>query len=149
MSEKEKKFSFKWLDKLKNIKHIEIYLTLIFIIIILLIYFGNFSSSKKTTHTENNNELSVVTYIDKLEKELTDMLVSINGVNDIKVMISLDLKELQVENSQIKINDFPDIKGVVITGKGLNNTATKLKVLQVAETLLDITKGKIQILSSD
>ena len=50
MSDNEKKIKFKWFEKLKNVKHIEIYVAVIFIVIILLIYF---SSTKTKPHYPN------------------------------------------------------------------------------------------------
>jgi len=38
---------------------------------------------------------------------------------------------------------------VVVIAKGVNNTATKLKVLHAIEAVLDISNGSIEILSSE
>ena len=151
MSEKERKLTFKWLDKLKKIKHIEIYITIIFVVILLLIYFSN-SSNGKSNNRQNtiiNNELSITAYVDSLEQNLAESLSNIGGVSDVKVMITLDMKQAQVSDSNIVLNAFPDIKGVLVTAKGVGNTATKLKVLHAIEAVISVSNGNVEILSSD
>lgn len=147
MSDKEKK-SNKLLDKLKNIKHIEIYIAIIFIVVLLLIYL---SSNKSTTKSakENTNELSVTTYVENLESNLEDILSNIAGISNVKVMITLNLQDLEVENSQINLTSFPEIKGLIITAKGVNDTSKKLKVLHAVQAVIDVKNGNIEILSSE
>ena len=147
MSEKEKP-KLKWLEKLKRIKHIEVYIAIIFIVILLLIYLSNFAPKEKSSQIDTN-ELSVITYIDKLENNLEDILSNIDGVTDVKVLITLDMKSALVENSNINLSEFPEIKGVIVTAKGVNNTSTKLKVLHAIEAVIEIKNDNIQILSSD
>jgi len=145
MSEiKEKKAGFKWLEKLKKIKHIEIYIAIAFLIIILLIYLSNF-----TKKTKSNDDMTVTSYVEQLENNLEDILSNVGGVSNVKVMITLDMASANIENSNISLPNFPEIKGVLITAKGVNNTATKLKVLHAVEAVMDIKNGNIEILSSD
>ena len=148
MSEKEKKPTIRWLEKLKNIKHIEIYVAIIFIVILLLIYFSNYKS-KKVVNTSTSNEMTVTAYIDDLEENLQEILSNIAGVSDVKVMITLNLNEHEVVDSKINMTKFPQIKGVVVTAKGVNNTTNKMKVLHAIEAVIDVTNGNIEILSSE
>ena len=148
MSDKEKRFNFKWLDKLKKIKHIEIYVAIIFVVILLLIYFSSFKKDNNTSSTINN-ELTITAYIDDLERSLEESLSQIGGVEDVKVMITLNMSQAEVSESNILLNKFPAINGVLVTAKGVGNTVTKLKVLHAIEAVLDVTNGNIQILSSD
>lgn len=146
MSEKPK--TIRWLEKLKNVKHIEIYVGIIFVVIILLI----FMSTKKTTKTTSKittNDMSVSAYINSLERDLEDSLSNIAGVSDVKVLITLDLSKLTVKDEEIIMTTFPDIKGVLITAKGVNITNNKLKVLHAIEAVMDITNSNIEILSSE
>lgn len=145
----EKK-GFKWLEKLKKVKHIEIYLAIIFVVIILLIYMSNFGSkSGKTTSNNTTGELTISSYVKEMETNLEEIISNIGGVSNVKVMITLDMGKAEVSDSKITLNSFPPIKGVIITAKGVGNTATKLKVLQAVEAVIDITSGNIEILSSD
>ena len=150
MNEKEKKFGFKWLKKIKNIKHIEIYIAVIFVVVVLLIYMSSTKTKTNSkTITQEENELTVTAYVDKLEHNLADILTNIGGVSNVKVMITLNMNQAEVNESKINLSKFPDVKGIVVTGKGLSNTATKLKVLHAIEAVIDITSGNIEILSSD
>ena len=145
MSDKEKK-GFGWLEKLKKVKHIEIYVAILFVVVLLLMYFSNFS--KSNTNKTTSNDLSVTSYINDLEENLEEILTNIGGVKNVKVMITLNMDQAEVVNSQINLNHFPDIKGVIVTAEGVENTATKLKVLHAIQAVLNITNGNIEILSS-
>ena len=150
MSDKETKSTFKWFEKLKKVKHIEIYIAIIFVVILLLIYFSNFSNKgKENTSTTINNELTITAYIDNLEQSLEESLSNIGGVSDVKVMITLNMNQAEVTDSTILLSKFPEIKGVLVTAKGVSNTSTKLKVLHAIEAVIDVTNGNIEILSSD
>lgn len=148
MSEKEKKPTIRWLEKLKNIKHIEIYVAIIFIVVILLIYLANFNSKDKPKTTKTNDS-SVTAYIENMETNLEEILSNIAGVSDVKVMISINLNSIEVVDSKVTLTKFPEIKGVLVTAKGVNNTTNKLKVLHAVEAVIDVTNGNIEILSSE
>ncbi len=145
MSEKK---SSKWFSKLKNVKHIEIYIIIIFFVIIMLIYLSN-GKTKETSKTVSTENMSVTAYIENIEKNLEESLSSIAGISDVKVMITLDLDGLEVVDSKINLTSFPEIKGVLVTAKGVNNTTNKMKVLHAVESVVDIKSGNIQILSSE
>lgn len=147
MSEKEKKPTIRWLEKLKNIKHIEIYVAIIFVVILLLIYLS--SNKTKDISKATANDSSVTSYISTIERDLENSLSNIAGISEVKVMITLSLDDLQVENSNISMTKFPAIKGVLITAKGVNNTTNKMKVLHAVQAVIDVTNGNIEILSSE
>lgn len=150
MGSEEKKTKFKWLGKLKNIKHIEIYITIIFIVILLLIFSSNFSGGgTKSSNSNKTNEITVTEYVNDLENNLEKILTNIEGVTNVKVMITLDMGQAEVVDSKINLSTFPEIKGVLITAKGVNNTTTKMKVLHAVQAVIDITNGNIEILSSN
>ena len=148
MSEKEKKPTIKWLEKLKNIKHIEIYVIVIFVVVLLLIYLST-TKSKDKTNLAYTNDSSVTAYIDKMERDLEDSLSNIAGISNVKVMITLNLTQFEVQNEKINITEFPEIKGVLVTAKGVNNTTNKMKVLHAIQAVIDVTNGNIEILSSE
>lgn len=95
------------------------------------------------------NDSSVAAYIDKIERNLEESLSNIAGVSNVNVMITLNLSQLEVENSQISMTKFPEIKGVLVTAKGVNNTTNKMKVLHAIQAVIDVTNGNIEILSSE
>lgn len=151
MSDSEKKVKFKWLEKLKNVKHIEIYIAIIFVVLLVLIYFSSTQSSgtKPKVKSNANSTLTITEYVDDLESNLEDILSNIGGVSNVKVMITLDMKQVSISDSKINLDTFPPVKGVIVTAKGLNDTAKRLKVLRAVEAVIDITNGNIEILSSE
>ncbi|MFQ6752666.1 MAG: hypothetical protein ACLRFL_03790 [Clostridia bacterium] len=148
MSDKEKRASPKWLEKLKKVKHIEIYVAIIFVIILLLIYLSNFQTKTKADNS-TISEMNVTTYIDKLESDLEGILSNIGGVSDVRVLITLDMGQAEVVESKINLTKFPSIKGVLVTAKGIKDTSKKLKLLHAIESIIDLSSGNIEILSSD
>lgn len=151
MSDSEKKVKFKWLEKLKNVKHIEIYIAIIFVVLLVLIYFSSTQSSGTKSKVKSNasSTLTITEYVDNLESNLEDILSNIGGVSNVKVMITLDMKQVSISDSKINLETFPPVKGVIVTAKGLNDTAKRLKVLHAVEAVIDITNGNIEILSSE
>ncbi len=149
MNEKSSKFS--WWDKLKKIKHIEIYIAIIFIVILLLIYLSNFSSNKSSSGTKTTtvNELSITGYVQSLEDNLQDILSNIGGVSNVKVMITLDMSTSTITDQQLTLTVMPPIKGVLVTANGVEDVGVKVKVLHAIEAVLDVKNGNVQILSSN
>lgn len=145
MSEKETKP--KWWDKLKKVKHIEVYIAVIFIVILLLIYLSNFSG--KTSKSTIDKQQTISTYVNDLETNLESVLSNIGGVSGVKVMITLDMTNVTVTDEKLTIEKMPPIKGVLVTAKGVNNTQNRLKVLHAIEAVIDVTNGNIEILSSE
>lgn len=90
-----------------------------------------------------------MSYVDNLETNLEAIINKIGGVSEAKVLISLDMNTAKVTDSKIDLNYFPDVKGVIVTAKGLSNTTSKMKVLHAIEAVIDVSNGNIQILSSD
>lgn len=121
----EKKQS-KWFEnlkifqKLKNIKHIEIIIAIIFAVIILLIYLSstNFTSTSKSSSTN-------------LEARLETILSDIDGAGNVSVLI----------------NDSNDqIDGVIVVASGADNVYVKMNILKAVETVLKIPTAQIEIL---
>ena len=87
MSDKKNIFSSKFFQKLKGIKHIEIIIAVILISALLLIYFSNFTS--KTSSSTTTNSTSLANYYGELEGKLEKILKEIQGVGNVKVMITV------------------------------------------------------------
>lgn len=90
MSEKNKIFSkIPFIQKLKNIKHIEIYVAVVFVLIVIAVYFsGNVSTS--TNINSMNGSSSTFEYADYMEKKLSKLLSEVNGAGKVSVMLSLE-----------------------------------------------------------
>lgn len=92
------KTKFKTLyEKLKKIKHIEIYLAVGLALLVCCIYFISISPSKKT---ENNTKTQIDNistdfetsgeYIDYLENKLESVITRVKGVGDVEVILTLE-----------------------------------------------------------
>ena len=149
MSDGEKKSGFKWLDKLKKVKHIEVYIAIIFIVVLLIIYLSNVKHTNNKSNSTTSNELTVTSYVEQLEDNLEEILSNIKGVSNVKVMITLDTSQFSVTNSLLDLSSFPEILGIVVTASGVKDTGTKLKVLHAIEAVMEVKNGSIEILSSD
>ena len=143
MGEGGSKFNFSFLEKLKKIKHIEIYVLIAFVAIIGLIFF----STKKQTTIEKQTTIS--SYVSNMENRLSKILSKIDGVSDVNVMIALSTDEIEVSGAEMKSDTFPSIQGIIITAKGVNDTNARMKVLHAVETVFDINSHNIQIFSSN
>lgn len=148
------KAKIKWLEKLKNIKHIEIYITIIFAIILILIFLSSTGSNKKATSysqskTSYTQDTTISSYTNDIENKLENILSQIEGASNVNVMITLDMEGTVIENNNIQTSTFPKVKGVVIVAKGVDNTLVKMNILKAVQAVIDISSGRIEILSSN
>lgn len=83
-------------DRLKKIKHIEIYIALVFAIIVIAIYFLGIRSPSKKDSTPDNPTQSEVTlstsqeYVGYLENKLTNVLSKIKDAGEVNVIVTLE-----------------------------------------------------------
>ena len=135
-------------DKLKKIKHIEIYLTAIFAIIIVMIYLSSLSSSNHDNtgqvsidYSQSQNQTQE--YVENLENKLVNVLSKVKGAGDVNVVITLEkgFEYLYVTEEQVRTNAdgsqvrtqtvvmvdgepmieqeiLPVIKGILVTASG-------------------------------
>ena len=87
-----KKSKFNILEKIKNIKHIEIIVVVIFCAVLLLIYSTSFSNKK--TENVTISTLTTEEYADYLENKLTSVLGHIQGAGKVNVMIKDATKKI-------------------------------------------------------
>ncbi len=85
MDTKQKKITI-W-ERLKNIKHFEIIIVVVFCAILLLIYSSTFSSTKSEKNTLT--ALTTEEYAEYLENKLSNVLSQINGAGNVSVMVTL------------------------------------------------------------
>ncbi|MBQ8522684.1 MAG: hypothetical protein IJ458_03380 [Clostridia bacterium] len=153
MSEKTPKSKFKWVEKLKSIKHIEIYITIIFAIILILIFFSSTGSNKSSvsniTSKTTTQDTTITTYVSDMEQRLEQILSQVQGASNVKVMLTLDMTNTTIKDNVIEVADFPEVKGVVIVAKGVENTGVKMNILKAVQAVIDISSGRIEILSSN
>ena len=154
MSNQTQRSKFKWLEKLKSIKHIEIYITIIFAIILILIFFSSSSTNKSNTYSNSKSNVvtqdtTITTYIDNMENKLEQILSQVEGASNVNVMITLDMTNTVVKDNVIQVADFPNIKGIVIVAKGVESTQVKMNILKAVQAVIDVSSGRIEILKSN
>ena len=92
MSEKQSKSSIwdrvTFLQKLKNVKHIELIVIAIFIVILAIIYIS--STTSGSSRSSGDVEFNLDSYTRNLENKLCSVLGEINGAGKVSVMITLD-----------------------------------------------------------
>ena len=77
-----------FMQKLKNIKHIELIIIAIFVVVLVIIYMS--SSSSNTKNDVALNDASLEEYGDYLEEKLTKVLGKIDGIGNIDVMVTFN-----------------------------------------------------------
>lgn len=110
-------------QKLKNIKHIEIIVAVIFGIIIFLVYLSTTSSS--SLFSSNTGQTT-------LEERLSSILDDIDGAGNVSVFVNTG------ENDSIT--------GIIIVSSGADKVSVKLNILSAIETVLNVPTANIQIL---
>ncbi len=171
-------YGSKMLEKLKKIKHIEIYIAVIIALILLLVYFGSKTNNKAKVTTESD---AMAQYEQSLESRLSKALSTIEGAGEVAVMITLDgdieYKYVQNEETKTISNNgtttstttyepvivtkngvsspitieqvMPNIKGVIVICNGANNTKVKLNLIKATEVLLGVSAQKIEVFAGN
>ena len=162
-------------EKIKKVKHIEIYLAVGLALLLGIIYFASMStSSNEQTMTENDNLStnfsSSAEYVDNLENKLENVLSRIKGAGEVNVIITLEKgfeyiyatdEEIRtttdgtsVTTSNIILVDgqpvlqeeiFPIISGIVVVAEGGGDVSVKLDIISIIQTITSIESSKINI----
>jgi len=102
--------------KLKNIKHIEIIICIIFIGLLLLIYFFGFNnkttSTKETVQESSYTYVSSLKYATEMEDKLCKVIGNLKGVGNVSVIVRVDdsseliiAKTVEEQNSSTNSNE--------------------------------------------
>ena len=152
-------------EKLKSIRHFEIYLAVFIGVIICVVYFGLYFDHGSDKKEDNSTEEigTAVEYVDNLENKLCNVLSKIDGVMEVDVMITLESGfsyeyvpesqkiEITLDDTDEKLNIvkeiYPKIKGVVVVAKGSEDFRVKMDILEAVVTLLQIDESAVTILS--
>ena len=169
-----------FLKKLKTVKHIEIIIFAIFIIIALLIAFSGsnpfsfLSSNESKQTTTSYSYFSTLDYVRTQEEKMTNLLKDIDGVNDVKVMLSIKssgeiiyAKNIEEKTSQsvttktesivfvssngeskplILMEKLPEFNGAVIVTESAKDVKVKLNIISAVQTALGIASDSINVL---
>ena len=159
------------IDRIKNIKHLDIIIAVTILIIALAIYFGFLSKPKDVVITSEDN----AKFISRLE----EVVSQIDGIGKTKIIINYDdntritiaerveteskveadgsITIMQEKKEPIIIRNGKEdkpiiidesnnaIKGVIVVAKGGGNPIAKIKLIEAISTLLDIDNDQIKI----
>lgn len=140
----------------------------IFLILFSEVNFG--AGNEKKAQADNDDYIS---YVNSLNDELTELLKSMDGVGDCRVMITLrntkenvfakNIESSESDNSKSQSDEyviydsengdtpillkenFPDIEGVAIVCSGGDNVAVKEKVIKCVSALFNISSNRISV----
>lgn len=176
-TEKKGLFSnFKFFQKLRSIKHIEIIVAVVLAAVVLLIYFSTFKTSSKGETTQTT---SVSEYAAMIESKLSNIISKIDGVGNVSVMVTLASgpEYVYATNDEEKINKnegngnsttskittsspiivsndaiivkeiMPEIGGIVVVAKGAESTKVKLEIIKAIQALVDVPQANIEVLA--
>ncbi len=164
-------------NRLKQIKHFEIYLAVLVGIVVCVIYFSFFGGGSTDNNNNNSTEnpTTAQEYVDMLENKLVNVLSKISGAGKCEVIITLESgfsyeyatdSETQTTTSggtetTIKTEtiilvsgepviikeNYPEIKGVVVVAEGAKDFSVLMNIQSAIETALEVEASDITILS--
>lgn len=149
MSNLKEKFS-KFINKLRSIKHIEIYIAIIVALIVCGAYFlsiGNKNKSGDSISTKNdNNELNFSSsqeYVTYLENKLESVITNVKGVSGANVVITLEkgFEYVYVTEEETSIttngNKLTKLSVVMVDGQPV----VKEEIYPVIKGIVIVAKG--------
>ncbi len=133
------------------------------VVAVMILFFSSFAKN------EQKSDYGVNEYVTMLETKLSNRLSELDGAGKVKVIISVKsgLKsEIATEKQVSGIGGgkttetpvlvsgkplvlgeiYPEICGVIIMAKGASDIKVKLSLITAAQTFLDVTSDKIQVL---
>lgn len=165
------------LEKIKNMRNKHILIALVVGLVLCVFYFSFLTPTENDTNTDNSTQqtTSAEEYVDMLENKLSNVLANISGVSSCNVIITLESgfnyvyatdtetkttisgsnetsitteTVILVSNEPIVVKEiYPAIKGVVVVANGAEDFSVKMNILSAVETVLDVDRNNITILS--
>lgn len=115
-----------FMQKLKNIKNIEIIIAVIFAAILFLIYFSSTSSGNSLFSSTAHNSSQT-----SFETRLSEILSDIEGAGNVSVFA---------------YEEKDEIVGIIVISSGADNIEVRLNILKAIQTVLKTPTTNIQIL---
>lgn len=165
-------------EKIKKVKHIEIYLAVGLAVIIAIIYFTTLSPSNDSSSTEDDNIDATFSssqeYVSYIENKLENVITQVKGAGNVNVLITLEKgfeyiyvteeetrttsNGTTVTTSTVVMVDgepilqeeiYPVIGGIVVVADGAGDVSVKLNIISIIQTVIDIDSSKINILEGN
>ncbi len=162
-------------QRLKNIKHFHVILAVFVALVVCVIYFSVFFAPKNDKIEENNTQTfsTAEEYVNWLENRLNNVLSKISGAGKVSTIVTLEsgfsydyAKEIETRTSttgDVVITSetvimvggepvvvkqwYPVIKGIVVVSSGAKDFTVQMKLMEAVQTVLEIEKDDIRILS--
>ncbi len=164
-------------QKLKNIKHIQIYLAVFIGVLVCAICLAgtNFSKNDKSSDLSTETSTDAQEYVKGLENRLCNVLSKISGVGHVNVIVTLqsgfsyeyatetETKTMLSDGVQttttteniilvsgqpvVVKENYPVVKGVVVVAEGAEDVKVKMAILNAIETVLQVNQSEITILA--
>lgn len=151
-------------ERLKNLKGKELILAVLVIGVMLVIYFSSLSPAAAT----ESESSQVAGYCEKIEKELIDAVKKLSGDDDAKMTISWNgsVEKVLATETSGSGNDstsvvivasngnsspyvvkeiYPAAVGAIVVAKLQNGTQTKLDLIMMISTILDISPENVAV----
>lgn len=170
-----------FLAKIKKIKHIEIYIAIGLAVLLAVIYFSFLPTKDKGDKTQSSqiditseNISSSSEYTAYIENKLENVITSVKGVGDAKVIVTLEkgfeyiyATEEETKTSSngttittvsivmvdgqpiIKEEIYPVVKGIVVVASGVEDVAVRMNVLSLIQTIVDVDNSQINIMAGN
>ena len=144
----------------------------IFVVGIVLLIFA--SGLDKTNHMEHDGVFDYSEYTSELEKGLERVLNRVQGVAEVEVMITLKsgfeyvpayeteidgyekgteeqkkfivLKKGGSEEVFVLKEQFPEVQGVLVIAKGVENIETERNIVEAVKTVFNISSNRVKVL---
>lgn len=156
------------LERLRALKGKELILAVLVMVVMIVIYFSSLSPAAATdSQSALNSE-----YCEKIENELIGAVKKLSGDDDARMAISWESgveKILATETSGSNINStstvivtsngssspyvvkeiYPNAVGAIVVAKLKNGTQTKLDLIMMISTILDISPEKVAVYNTN
>lgn len=131
------------LTKLKNDKNLIRIIYIIGLLGIALIFISSFFDSDNSNSSFSSN---IEDYRSTEETRIENMVESIEGVGDARVMITMENSAEQVYSDKSVVKEIePTVRGVMIVCKGADSPSIKETVLESVTKALNISSDKVCI----
>lgn len=165
-------------EKIKKVKHIEIYLAVGLAIIIAIIYFATLQKPNKSSSTESDNIgtnfSSSQEYVGYIENKLENVLATVKGAGKVNVLVTLEkgFEYIYVTEEETRTTSngttvtttsvvmvdgkpvlqeevYPVIGGIVVIAEGAGDITVKMDIITIIQTVIDIDNSKINVLEGN
>lgn len=166
-------------EKIKKVKHIQIYFAVGLAVVVGLIYFafaGGGSDKKQSTDVDKTyqNISSSSEYTAYMENKLENVITSVKGVGETKVVLTLEkgfeyvyLTEEETKTTSngttvttisivmvdgqpvVKEEIYPVVKGILVIAEGAEDIGVRMNILSLIQTVIEVDNSKINIMAGN